>query len=57
MAAAASVAGVPVPSQSMVIFLSCVPVPVGADCPEAAMELRMLTTDAGVRLVQLSHVR
>ena len=56
IAAAASVAGSPVPSQSMVISLSPVPVPDGADWPDAAMESRMLTTEAGVRLEQPSQV-
>ena len=56
IAAAAVVAGVPVPSQSIVIFLSCVLVPLGAETPDTAMESRILTTEAGVRLEQPSQV-
>lgn len=56
MEAAAVVPGVPVPSQSIWILLSTVPVPLGADTPEAAIESRMLTTEAGGRLLQPSQV-
>ena len=56
IAAAAVVAGVPVPSQSIVMYLWVAVALVGADWPDAAMESRILTTEAGVRLEQPSQV-
>jgi len=55
IAAAEVVAGVPVPSQSIVISLSPVPTPDGAETPDKAMESRILTTEAGVRLLHRSQ--